>query len=705
MNVLLIQPPIRDFYHTGHRIYPLGLLYLASALKDAGFSCQVLDAASARKKKALPIPPALSYLREYYSEDDKSPFRLFGRFYHFGLLEDEISQRLKAADLVGISSLFTPYEEEALAVARLAKRMGKTTVVGGGHATVAALHIMNDPAVDYVILGEGEERLVALAEAICGRRSFESIDGLAWRTKEVVRINPPKAPRDDLDALSFPDRSLLDPDLYSFQGKRYTMMLSSRGCPYRCRFCSSRTISGRSSVRLRSVENILAEMRICFDRYRIRVFDFEDEHFTWQRERTIKLLEAIEAEFRHDQDFGLLFENGLFSPSLDRQILSRLKKLGCHHLNLPLVSSSDKTLHRLGRPQSSASFARTVSEATECGFFTTGYLILGLPGSSLEEMVDSIRFLAAQPVLVAPSIFYATPGMDLYDECQKNGWLPPQEVGFSVLRSSALAIETERFKRLDLVTLFRLVRAINFIKSLIDEMEDEMIYDEATCEMAAISKAAGEGKSGSNRGGGEGKREVRKADEGEGRLGQPLGASSVWEISLSEFLARLIGEFYSRVLAEEAASGQGEEAAGGSFLLLGGEPALSCSHPLSPRELGLWLLDRWLHDARPAFFRIQMERPRRDRAGYDHTQAKSLSHGRQALAKAEQAKAEEASCGLWPKASSEASSERRRFIYRMVRQADSERVFRIFLELMDRSAIRGIKNPSLSLIWDLGAYP
>lgn len=467
MNILLIQPPIRDFYHTRQRMYPLGLLYLASSLKMAGFSCRLFDAFSPDKKKTLPIPEPLGYLKKYYPPEDKSPFRLFGHFYHFGLEDDRIYEELQRADLVGISSLFTPYEGEVLHIAQMAKGLGKLVVLGGNHATVVAEHLLENSAVDYVICGEGEERLPALCEAIGGGRKCESIDGLGYRVKNKIRVIPPKGVLSDLDSLPFPDRSLLNPDGYHFCGRRYTMILSGRGCPYNCRFCSGHAVMGRG-IRFRSIDNILAEMRLCRDLYKINIFDFEDENFSLHKSRTIQLLDAIEAEFGGDDKFALLFENGLFPESLDSEILARLKRLGCNHLNLPLVSSSDQTLKQLKRPGSGKSFVRAVRKASQ-DFFITGYLILGLPQSDLEEMIQSIRFLADQQVLIAPSIFYATPGMDLYSECETKGLLPINS--FLPLRSSAFPIETEHFQRLDLVTLFRVVRVINFIKSLIDESQ------------------------------------------------------------------------------------------------------------------------------------------------------------------------------------------------------------------------------------------
>lgn len=469
MKILLIQPPIRDFYQTRHRMYPLGLLYLAAALKKAGFSCRILDAFGGEKKKSLAIPEPLAYLSGYYATEDKSPFKLFGRYYHFGLEDEPIREQMKEADLVGISALFTPYEDEVLRLAAMAKDLGKVVVVGGNHATVCAEHLLLSSVIDYVISGEGEEGLVALVEALGGRKTLESIDGLGYRHKEQIRLTPAKGVLSCLDALSFPERSLLEGEHYQFQGRRFTMMLSSRGCPYHCRFCSGHAVMGQG-IRYRSIENILAEMHFCWHTLGIRVFDFEDENFTLDKARALDLLTALEAEFEGKEDFTLLFENGLCAHTLDQEILSKLKKLNCHHLNLPLVSSSVVVLKDLKRPGHPEAFDQIVRQASG-RFFITGYLIIGLPSADLEEMIESIRFLSARQVLIAPSIFYVTPGTELYSECREQGLLPFSSL--LSLRSSAMPVETERFQRLDLVTLFRLVRLVNFLKSLLDEAKNE----------------------------------------------------------------------------------------------------------------------------------------------------------------------------------------------------------------------------------------
>jgi hypothetical protein len=122
MKVLLIQPPIRDFYQTSIRTQPIGLAYLAASLRTHGYEVEILDCQTERKG-SIPIPPELSYLRDFYPFNDRSPFKLYSGFYHFGMGWDEIRRKIETskADVFGISSSFTPYHEEALEIARIIK--------------------------------------------------------------------------------------------------------------------------------------------------------------------------------------------------------------------------------------------------------------------------------------------------------------------------------------------------------------------------------------------------------------------------------------------------------------------------------------------------------------------------------------------------------------------------------------------------------
>ena len=126
MKVLLVQPPVRDFYDTDVRLQPIGLAYLKSAVRNflPGIEIRIKDFHGSDKRTTVPIPKELGYLRDYYSVSDKSPFSTFHQYYHFGDSFDEIERVIAdlKPDVVGISSLFTQ-RSSALGV-RISNRQG-----------------------------------------------------------------------------------------------------------------------------------------------------------------------------------------------------------------------------------------------------------------------------------------------------------------------------------------------------------------------------------------------------------------------------------------------------------------------------------------------------------------------------------------------------------------------------------------------------
>src|SRR4030065_2133888 len=169
MKILLIPPPIRDFYRTSLRTQPIGLAYLAASLSTHGHSVEILDCQT-DKKRAIPLPFELLYLQAYYPFDDRSPFKLYTGYYHFGMGWDEIKETIKEskADVFGISSSFTPYHGEALEIAQIIKEWDrrKIVVMGGAHVSCDPEGVLRSPFVDYVVLGEGEARFPFLLEEI-----------------------------------------------------------------------------------------------------------------------------------------------------------------------------------------------------------------------------------------------------------------------------------------------------------------------------------------------------------------------------------------------------------------------------------------------------------------------------------------------------------------------------------------------------------
>ncbi|OGP81530.1 MAG: hypothetical protein A2Z08_10530 [Deltaproteobacteria bacterium RBG_16_54_11] len=480
MKILLIQPPIRDFYRTSLRTQPIGLAYLAASLSTHGHSVEILDCQT-DKKRSIPLPPELAYLQAYYPFDDRSPFKLYSGYYHFGMGWDEIGKRVEAsrADVFGISSSFTPYHGEALEVAGIIKHGDgrRIVVMGGAHVSCDAHGVLESPLVDYAVLGEGELRFPMLLEQLENGwiKGIEGIDGIGYRVDGRVRINPLNTFVRDLDDLPHPARGLLDLDRYRIKKKRATMIITSRGCPHGCAYCSARLVMG-ASFRGRSPEGIIQEMLECRQRYGINVFDIEDDNFTFDKGRAKRLLSLIIETFGQG-GLQLSARNGISFASLDGELLGSMKQAGFKEINLSFVSVDPSTKEGMQRPEGMAGFDEIAAEATLAGLNVIAYAILGMPGQTIAEMVGTLIYLMGRRVLIGPSVYYPTPGTALFELCKRERLLP---AAISQWRSSAMPIETTDFNRLDCATLFRLARVINFIKGRMDtgELDEGMTLRE-----------------------------------------------------------------------------------------------------------------------------------------------------------------------------------------------------------------------------------
>src|SRR5262245_41890148 len=205
LKVLLVQPPVQDFYDTDVRLQPIGLAYLKTAIQKylPGIEVVIKDFHAGCGRRTTPLPKELLYLSDYYAVADKSPFSTFHQFYHFGKAFDDIEAEIAdlKPDIVGISSLFTPYFREALEVAaRVKKRTNAIVIMGGSHASAAPESLLASASVDYVIRGEGEKAIVDFLRRLLNGESIEDAPNLAYKRNGEVHLNPiaDNFPIDDL---------------------------------------------------------------------------------------------------------------------------------------------------------------------------------------------------------------------------------------------------------------------------------------------------------------------------------------------------------------------------------------------------------------------------------------------------------------------------------------------------------------------------
>lgn len=463
MKLLLIQPPIEDFYETDIRLQPIGLCYLKAAVQKAlpDVNVRILDFHQGWGRKTIPLPKELHYLRPYYPVPDKSPFSAFHAYFRFGADDETIVHTVlgENPDIVGISSLFSPYYREVIRIAEGIKRKNKqiSILLGGSHVSAMPEQMLSFEAVDFIIRGEGERPLVEFLKAWRSNSGFSRVPNLGFKTSEG-RVMNAMEDNDPVDEIPIPDISDLPLAHYQYEKKPLSFVITSRSCPHRCSFCSVHKTFG-TNYRRRSVESVLLEIQTRYTQG-VRVFDFEDDNLTFYIGEMKKLCRRL-IDLFPNRDVEFLAMNGISYLSLDVELLGLMRQAGFTHLNIALVTSDIAVRETTKRPHTVQKYEEVVCEAFRLGFEIVSYQILGLPQETLESMIQTLCFAARLPVLLGASLFYLTPQSPI-----AAGFPAPAEEDIFKSRLTAMAIETLNFKRSDIYTLFLVTRILNFLKGL-----------------------------------------------------------------------------------------------------------------------------------------------------------------------------------------------------------------------------------------------
>jgi len=462
-TVLLIQPPIRDFYFTRKRSIPYGLACIAAGLEKEGFHVIILDALASSKTRERSVPSEMSYLQPFYGRPDLSPFSLFHGYKHYGLSYEAIGKKAAESEafLVGISSLFTSYSHEALETARVVKKHlpGCTLVMGGHHPTHLPEDVLKEQAVDFVIRGEGERAMADLALALKTGRAVDSIAGIAFKSSQgKIHTSQPTFIADP-DDFPVPSMDLVDQVFYSRKNGGSAVVTASRGCPMTCSYCCVAAPS--SCYRRRSVADVYVEIHRAVFNHNARFIDFEDENLTLNKSWCMDLFSRISSELGH-LDIELRAMNGLYSPSLDDELIQTMHKAGFKALNLSLCSLSKEQLKRFGRHDVRKAYEAALESLNKRDMDSVTYILVGAPGQSPMESLDDLVYLAGMDTLCGVSVYYPAPGSRDYDMLRQRSALPPS---FSLMRSTAIPI-SDTTSRLQALTLLRLGRIVNFAKDL-----------------------------------------------------------------------------------------------------------------------------------------------------------------------------------------------------------------------------------------------
>ncbi len=422
MNVALVNPPqqprLETFSEIGLIVPPLGLAYLAAVLEESDYLVTIIDAPA----QGLTFPQ----LRKELEKLDP--------------------------DVVGISST-TPNFKEASKVSRLTKAVcpEATVVIGGPHVSFTPEETLREnPSIDVACIGEGECTLLELIKSLEENTDLSEVKGIAYRRNGVVKRNPPQPFIKNLDELPFPARHLLPMNRYRALGKNFVpgTVLTSRGCPFRCIFCSSSLLFGKK-FRGRSPENVANELEDLQVEYKIDNIEFLDDLFTFNQKRA----EAICQEIL-DRKLDVRWVCSSRVDTITKKLTMKLKEAGCALIYLGVEAGSQRVLNLIKKGIRIEQSIRALKWAKEVGIETVASFILGVPGETKEEMEQTIKFAKKlNPDYAQFTIATPFPGTELYEKAIEQGLLSENDWSqYTVLRP---IVATENFMLRDLEEILR----------------------------------------------------------------------------------------------------------------------------------------------------------------------------------------------------------------------------------------------------------
>lgn len=403
---------------------PLGILYIATILRDElGTEVTLLDQAA-----------------EGYTIEETAKW-----------------VQKQNPDIVGFSALAS----SGKTAARIAQKVKEnnpdiTTIFGNYYATFNDQRILNTyPQVDIIVRGEGEETAKELVEVIQKKRSLKKVKGITFKEKNQIITTPDRPLIKNIDELPIPDRTLLNIEYHSTligaigAPRKFTTLLSSRGCPYRCRFCGCQNIV-HGTWRPRSVDKTFEELeQLVGEGY--RQFLFVDDSFTINQKRIVKLCKKIVKE---KLDVEWICEGRVNHASYE--LMRWMVKAGCKIIYFGIESATQRILDYYRKQVTPQQSKAAVKTARKAGMdIIVGSFILGAPTETRQEIEKTLKFAQENPLDVPQyNILGVFPGMALWDEFRAQGYLTKEqeeqhwEMGVAVANVHPDTVSYERIKEL-----------------------------------------------------------------------------------------------------------------------------------------------------------------------------------------------------------------------------------------------------------------
>ncbi|WP_287584746.1 radical SAM protein [Candidatus Borrarchaeum sp.] len=429
MEVLLISPP--GGYVTKDLMPPLGLAYIASILENAENSVAILDA-----------------------EVEKLSWRS---------LEKKI---LEYKPIIAGVTFTTATRFEGFKTARIIKKALPEckVIVGGPHATLTANDTLSHiREIDVVVRGEGEVTMGELVSKIKNNENLKKILGISYRDHEIIYHNPDRPFIEDLDSIPFPARHLLKMDKYNLKLKSHeagsvpaTNLITSRGCPFACSFCSTTRVWG-IKWRARSSNNVIDEIEHLMRKYRFRGFYFFDDTFTVNKARVYEICNLIE-----ERDLDIRWNCEIRVDTVDKNVLKAMKDTGCVSVSYGVESGSQVILDNIIRKRIILDQVRKVTKwCNELDIKVKAFFMYSLPSEKLSDVKKTLELrksLNAEYKPFSPLRIY--PGTEIEELAIAKGILPKDFTWTKLQKGNALHAEYHK-NGWGVVPLFRELLSIS----------------------------------------------------------------------------------------------------------------------------------------------------------------------------------------------------------------------------------------------------
>ena len=414
---------------------PLGILYLGAVLQERGMEVSVLD----QPAKGFTIEETVNWV-----EKEDPDILGFSTFASSGRTAALISKKVKE------------------------KNPNVITVFGNYYATFNSERVLRKyPSVDIIVRGEGENTAIELVSCLRNKDSLKKVRGITFKNGENIVSTPDQPLIKDLDSLPFPDRELIDDEYHSIIAganvapKKFTSMVSSRGCVYKCRFCSCQRFA-RGMWRSRSVQSTLDELHfLASEGY--EQFIFIDDSFTLNQKRVIKLCREMRKE---KIDLEWICEGRVDNCSYE--MLREIARAGCRILYFGIESANQRLLNYYNKQTTPQQSKTAVKTARKAGIdAVVGSFIVGAPDETKEEIQNTIEFAKQIPIDFPQfNILGVYPGTDIWNEFEAKGLLKGGEyweTGVAVSEICPTAVPLNEIKHMIHEAFYHFIRRPSFL--------------------------------------------------------------------------------------------------------------------------------------------------------------------------------------------------------------------------------------------------